>query len=244
MRQNGAEMAIDISTSQTIAQAVRDTVPFRKNMSAREDLLARIGSDNADRQRALEERLSALESAQQSMQQAQKDMGAARKEAARQKIAQIKAKIQALQMMIGDNADSRARKIAQLARELAQAVRAYKAAGGTGGVAASAGGAAPAAASNTGAADEEETAAVQTSVLVAASLQPVMRTSESQAARQADKDFAEEARGLVRQLKNMRRDDRDDHGTNRFLGQALRGLAGLGLSAAVSPAAFAVDVTV
>lgn len=241
MRQNGAGMAIDLSISQTIAQAVRDTVPFRKNVSARDVLLTRIGSDNPERQRALEERLSALETAHQSMQQAQKDMGAARKEAARQKIAQIKAKIQALQMMIGDNDDSRARKVAQLARELAQAVRAYKAAGGQGAVST---GAAPAAGANAAIEGDEEAAAVQTSVLVAAALPSTAQKAENRAAQQADKDFAEEARGIARQLKNMRRGDHDDHGTNRFLGQALRGLAGLGLSSAVSPATFSLDVTV
>ena len=176
----------------------------------------------------------------------------ARKESARQKVAQIKAKIQALQMMVGDNADSRARKIAQLARELSQAVRAYKAAGGQGMTAAGAGGASvtgQASAADVDGADSatSATAAIQASVVVAAGLQQVTAagaSAQNTAARQADKDFAADVRGVARQLKNMQRGHRDDHGADRHLGQALRGLAGLGTAAGAGIAPVSVDVTV
>lgn len=232
-----------------IAQAVREAVPHKKSLSARGDLLSRINNEDPARHNALTEKLSALENAHQSMQQAQQDAGDARKESARQKIAQIKAKIQALQMMIGDNADSRARKIAQLARELSQAVRAYKAAGGQGMTAAGAGGASVTGQASTADVDgaDSATAAIQASVVVAAGLQQVTAASASAqntAARQADKDFAADVRGVARQLKNMQRGHRDDHGADRHLGQALRGLAGLGTAAGAGIAPVSVDVTV
>ncbi|MBW7910339.1 MAG: hypothetical protein H3C49_03550 [Alphaproteobacteria bacterium] len=93
-------------------------------------ILDNIAKTDPDKAQKTEERLGALQDTMRQMQQMRQDQSALRKEAARQKIARIKAQIQALKLSMGGDAKANARQLARLARELQQAARAYKAAGG------------------------------------------------------------------------------------------------------------------
>lgn len=251
-------MTEGISTSQTALQTALEKSAKRGGTSPRAYLLEKIGTSDAGQRMALEEKLQGLEKAHEAMQQSRQDRAAARKEAARRKIAQIKAQMQALQLSISGNAESRARKIARLARELAAAVKAYKAAGGQGNmIAAGIGGSASKAVTETpvfasgqaGAPPSapDESVALQTSVSLSIDLVGMdMRKgdhADSKAEREADRAFAEEVRRLIRQLKNMQRRDEKNGETGRHLGQALRALSGLGI-APQAAALSSLDVTV
>jgi len=250
-------MTEGISTSKAALQTALEKSASRGALSPRAYLLEKIGGQDAGRRTALEEKLQGLEKAYESMRQSRQDMTAARKEAARRKIAQVKAQMQALQLSIGGDADSRARKIARLARELAAAVKAYKAAGGQDNVQGSAmtaaGTASPSSMTVSPASDDmaavpDEAGALRISASLSAGLAAQVsggapQTNEDKAAREADKAFAEEARRLIRQLKNMQRRGEDNGDAAGYLGQAMRTLSGLGLAPAAG-AVSALDVTV
>lgn len=199
--------------------------------SARSQILDQLAAANPDKAAKTQEKLGQMQQALEQMQQMRQDMNAARKEAAKQKVARIKAQIQALKMMGGDP-ESNARKLARLARELSSAVRDYKAAGGTDGASgvSAAAGAAPAAPADKAAA-ATDAAAAQTSVVDQTAENAPAQTastsaaakdgqtdtssdqdddddqedgaSTSKAASSEDDDFAKEVRKLRRQIEAM-----------------------------------------
>ncbi|MQX37288.1 hypothetical protein [Roseospira navarrensis] len=101
------------------------------------DVLDRIDSDAAA---ALKEKADQVGRLQAQLKSMSSDAQESRKAAARQKIARIKAQLQALRFLAATNPEAAARQAARLARELASAVRDYKAAGGASGVGAGLGG--------------------------------------------------------------------------------------------------------
>lgn len=103
--------------------------------SARDDLLARIRKADPDKADALKRRMEESQSLTTQMEALRRGMKQAPKADAAQRVARIKEEIRLLRTMGGDP-KMVARRIAQLARELGQAARAYAAAGGMGGDAA------------------------------------------------------------------------------------------------------------
>ncbi|MBB4267495.1 hypothetical protein [Roseospira visakhapatnamensis] len=101
-----------------------------------DDLIAMVAKDDPDRADAMREQQEHLRQAQAWLDANPARIDEARKEAARQKIARIKAELQALRMMVATNPEAAARRAAALARDLATAVRDYAGAGGGGGASA------------------------------------------------------------------------------------------------------------
>jgi hypothetical protein len=77
------------------------------------------------------DRLKAMKAAVETLRSQPVDRAAERKAAARQKVEQIRERIRLLAMTASGDPKATARQVAQLARELGQAVRAHAAAGGT-----------------------------------------------------------------------------------------------------------------
>lgn len=229
--QNGARMTNIFSftgfSGNTSSLSSR-TAQAGQKTSARSQILDQLAAADPDKAAKTQEKLGQMQQALEQMQQMRQDMNAARKEAAKQKVARIKAQIQALKMMGGDP-ESNARKLARLARELSSAVRDYKAAGGTDGASgvSAATGAAPAdksaAATDTTAAQTTvvdqtaENAPAQTASTSATAKDGQTDTSSDQdddddqedgastskAASSEDDDFAKEVRKLRRQIEAM-----------------------------------------
>lgn len=192
-------------------------------------ILENLAKSDPEKAKQAEERMNALQDTLRQMQQMRQDQDAARKEAARQKIARIKAQIQALKLSASGDPKANARQLARLARELQQAARDYSGAGGVdagGGLGAaapsgndaakaSAGEAAPAAASaagpntaGTAAADAEETEAPAqenhgNTTAAAREEDSEGADSSARGTSEEDRAFAEEARRLQRQIKQM-----------------------------------------
>lgn len=122
-----ARMTTVFSFQGTSSSTISRTDTGQKN-ALRTQIMDRLAAADPDKAAKAEEDLSAMEQAIRQMQQMRSDQKAARKQAAKQKIARIKAQIQALKLAGGD-AEANARKLARLARELASAVRSYKAGG-------------------------------------------------------------------------------------------------------------------
>jgi hypothetical protein len=189
----------------------------------------------------LEDDLALSEEAVARLETAEKEMREARKEAAREKVARLKAQLQALRMLAVSDPEAAAREAARLARELAAAVRAYVSAGGdaseaanaTGATtstnaAASAGGDEPSASaselttSDAAAPSDDDAAAAERVSVPGARTEDMIETtiakmSAEAAERKADNDFANDAR-LVRSalkaiIENALR--RKDEGTGR-----------------------------
>lgn len=232
--QDGARMANIFSMtgfSGSLSSLTNRNAAGGQNKSAKSQIMDQLAAADPAKAKKAEEKLSSMQQALEQMQQMRQDMNAARKEAAKQKVARIKAQIQAIKMMGGD-AEANARKLARLARELSSAVRDYKAAGGTdgaSGVSAAAGGAsksteaADAAATATGASVVEGAEAAAPSSANA----PTSNTSDTdnddtsassdddddedsdapagsvKTASSEDADFAKEVRKLRRQIEAM-----------------------------------------
>lgn len=97
-------------------------------------LTARAPADSAREDRmsaAAEARLRDAKAAVETMKQRRSQASEERKAIARQKVEQLKARLQALRAMASVDPKGTARMAAQLARELGAAVKAYAAAGGT-----------------------------------------------------------------------------------------------------------------
>lgn len=198
--QNGGTMTDIFSLTGFSGNASPAKSGASKN-SARQQILNQIAASDPHKAQQLEEKLSSLQQTIQQMQKMRQDMNAARKDAARQKLARIKAEMQALKFMGGD-AKANARKLARLARELAAAARDYKSAGGSDMASmASAGVSAPAAAEKT----EEATAAMDGLETAQATDEETddAPTDAAKIAASEDEDFAHELRKLRRQIQMM-----------------------------------------
>ncbi len=95
-----------------------------------------VAKDDPERANALREEEQRLRQAQAWLESNRDHVNEARKEAARQKIARLKAELQALRMLAKSNPEAAARRAAALARELAAAVQEYASASGGAGAAA------------------------------------------------------------------------------------------------------------
>lgn len=189
-------------------------------------ILDNLAKSDPEKAKQAEERMNALQDTLRQMQQMRQDQDAARKEAARQKLARIKAQIQALKLSASGDPKANARQLARLARELQQAARDYSGAGGMdagGGLgaavpsgndtakassaeAAPAADAAPDTARAAAAVEETETSAQenQGDGAVAAREEDSEGTDSSpRGTSEEDRAFAEEARRLQRQIKQM-----------------------------------------
>jgi len=191
-------------------------------------ILDNLAKSDPEKAKQAEERMNALQDTLRQMQQLRQDQDAARKEAARQKLARIKAQIQALKLSASGDPKANARQLARLARELQHAARDYSGAGGMdagGGLGAavpsgndtakaSAGEATPAAAAAAGPKTVEGTADVEETETSAQENQGdgavAGREEDSEGTdgsprgtSEEDRAFAEEARRLQRQIKQM-----------------------------------------
>ena len=191
-------------------------------------ILDNLAKSDPEKAKQAEERMNALQDTLRQMQQLRQDQDAARKEAARQKLARIKAQIQALKLSASGDPKANARQLARLARELQQAARDYSGAGGMdagGGLGAAvpsgndtaktpAAEATPAAAAAAGPKTAEGTADVEETETSAQENQGdgavAGREEDSEGTdssprgtSEEDRAFAEEARRLQRQIKQM-----------------------------------------
>lgn len=179
------------------SNAPRSAAGGQKKTPQRE-ILDNIAKSDPNKAQQTEERLGALQGTIKQMQQGRQDQAAVRKEAARQKIARIKAQIQALKLSLAGNPKANARQLARLARELQQAVRDYSGAGGMGVTLGAATVPASAAAPQEG--GETALAAAEEGASAAAA---TGGESASRASAEEDRAFAEEVRRLQRQIKQM-----------------------------------------
>jgi hypothetical protein len=113
------------------AQSKESHPQNRKPSHAMADILSTL-TPSEDMKSQLEEQLETLRQAEDFSRNSVKDMGAERKAAAREKVEQIKAKLKMLRLLASVNPKAAARQAAQLAKELAAAVKEYAAAGGGG----------------------------------------------------------------------------------------------------------------
>ncbi len=230
--QNGARMTSIFSFtgfSGNGPSLTNRAAPSGQKTSARSQILDQLAAADPDKAAKAQEKLGQMQQALDQMQQMRQDMKAARKEAAKQKVARIKAQIQALKMMGGD-AQSNARKLARLARELSSAVRDYKSVGGTDGTAGISAAPAPAAQTDKAAPAADALVPMQTQMTdpaaentpapaasTAASQSSISDSNDGQddeddrdgsagtskAASHDDDDFAKEVRKLRRQIEAM-----------------------------------------
>lgn len=103
--------------------------------SSFDQLIDIVAKDDPEQADALREQEHRLRQAQAWLDSTRETVDEARKEAARQKIARLKAELQALRMLANSNPEAAARRAAALARELASAVQEYASAGGEAGAA-------------------------------------------------------------------------------------------------------------
>ncbi len=145
-----------------------------------------------------------------------------RKAMAAERVARIKAAIKALKQTPGMDPQAMAKMVARLAKELASAVKAYKAAGGTDAAVAS-GGVAPAASASDPKASTDQTAAVETEMPVDSTAseptdpqatqqmamgvkayqQTQTNTSGKKSSKEQDDAFIKDARDVLEELKFM-----------------------------------------
>lgn len=171
---------------------------------ASRQIIDQIAASDPAKAQKLEEKLSSLQQTIAQMQKSRQDLNAARKEAAKQKLARIKAEMQALKMMMGGNPEANARKLARLAREMASAARDYKSAGGADG----GGGISVNPVSGIDAAEKAAAGADETTQETAqAAAQPALDKDQPPNAAVSrsseDEDFVKELRKLRRELKDM-----------------------------------------
>ncbi|SDD71420.1 hypothetical protein [Rhodospira trueperi] len=204
-------------------------------------LVAVVKASDPAQADTLEDDLALSKEAVARLETAEKEMREARKNAAREKVARLKAQLQALRMLAVSDPEAAAREAARLARELAAAVRAYVSAGGDASEAANATGATTStnAAASSGGDDPSASASESTTTDAAApsdddaaaaervsvpgtQTEDMIKTTIAKmnaeaAERKADTDFANDARLVLNALKaiieNAQR--RKDEGTGR-----------------------------
>ncbi|MDP2206492.1 MAG: hypothetical protein Q8K65_09325 [Alphaproteobacteria bacterium] len=169
--------------------------------TAERRLIDRLAAEDPAKAKAVQERMDSMADTLRKMQQLRQDQAAARKEAARQKIARIKAQIQAMKMMAGADPKANARQLARLARELAGAVREFRGAGGAGGMDVTGG----AVASSSAAPAAEGVAEGRTAAEAVSGAVQGDRSGRGGAPESSEEDraFAEDVRRLQRQIKSM-----------------------------------------
>lgn len=188
--------------------------------SAQRMLMDRLAAADPEKAEKAQARIDVMEDAIRKMQQMRRDEAAQRKEAARQKIARIKAQIQAMKMAGGDP-KAQARQLARLARELASAVREFRSGGATDVSAAVGTASAPATGAVAAQGDDRMAGAGGVQVAAAPEVEsgqdgtfaPGPHTGDTAGKKEAadgkngaqdeDREFAEEARRLQRQIKSM-----------------------------------------
>ena len=196
-------------------------------------LLAGINGSTSENAKNLIARQSELKNVLQQIQKSKSDEDSQRKEAARQKVERLKAQIRALKLRAMINPQAVVRQAAQLARELANAVKDYSGSGGGGDVFAAGGGAtlvAPATDSQASVQAQAEAQQVQAEAsseareIAQGGSQPTVAEEETTApneeiqnavnekisdlnakvgASRADQEFANEARKLLNELKSI-----------------------------------------
>ncbi|MCW9034585.1 MAG: hypothetical protein OQJ97_10235 [Rhodospirillales bacterium] len=96
-------------------------------------LFAMLEKADPEKARSLKEKLSALNNTIKNLESSKITLDERLKKIAEEKIARIKAKLEALHMMVAMNPKAAAKQAAQLSKELAAAAREYASAGGGGG---------------------------------------------------------------------------------------------------------------
>ncbi|KAA5607273.1 hypothetical protein F1188_00435 [Roseospira marina] len=104
--------------------------PSTAHTRARDALLDILDQFDPDAAKTLREKAEEADQLHTQLKSVASDAQSNRKAAAREKVERIKAQLQALRMLAATNPEAAARQAARLARQLASAVREYKAAGG------------------------------------------------------------------------------------------------------------------
>lgn len=125
-------MIHDILSQAAMSNAIRTNSKTKGKQSPSEDILSLLEKQNPEQAKSLREKLAESNKILEQMKSSRMDLGERQKASARQKIAEIKAKLQMLQMMARINPEAAAKQIKKLSKELAAAVRQYASAGGSG----------------------------------------------------------------------------------------------------------------